>query len=332
MGTFEGTRAAAPKGKKSRQIFTAKEEVRWEAKILNLPEYGKLDDESKKTVGQIIQLIRKVPVGVKKYSRLYFFEHLETALTTPFKGKKTADSAYGCSPEQDRITRERLEHVFDRKKWLIWRPDDTEDEVAKAKKFQWALSKRQNRYFMIDASDLNHLLIKVKIKLSGDSAEDVEKIKLLEHDIQKACSTEGYRVDIVFVDKTDFDVFEFKVEFCEWPNSGNWSSGPYTLSHELHHALNLDDRYDYIEDHSDNDKMDVSQRIYLFLEQMKRGVPSKRDAYSKMGQGWRTLLSEDICKVAFESERFQHANTPEEMAACLKVREKFDPPGIPPRP
>ena len=73
-------------------------------------------------------------------------------------------------------------------------------------------------------------------------------------------------MDIVFVDTSGPDVFEFTVKFCEWPNSGNWASAPAILSHEVHHALGLHDRYDYIESHASNPDMNVEMRLHWFVK------------------------------------------------------------------
>ena len=101
----------------------------------------------------------------------------------------------------------------------------------------------QGKKYKVDRSDPMNIRVKIKVKLNG-VPDEVSKIKGLEDAIERSISmtTKGYHVDIVFVDSAGPDVFEFSVKFCEWPNSGNWASSPVTLSHEVHHALGLDDR------------------------------------------------------------------------------------------
>jgi hypothetical protein len=125
----------------------------------------------------------------------------------------------------------------------------------------------------------------------------------------------------VFVDAGGPDVFEFKVNFCEWPNSGNWASPPMTLSHEVHHALGLPDRYDYIESHAGNANMSVEMRLVWFDKQMQK-TQSARDPFSKMAKNSRTLLAEDVCAVAFPAGA--------ERNKCIDARKDLDPAGVPP--
>lgn len=159
----------------------------------------------------------------------------------------------------------------------------------------------------------------MKVKLNGKD-DEVKKIKRLEDAIERGSHTKGYTLDIEFVDKSGPDVFEFSVIFCQWANSGNWASSPTDLSHEVHHALGLGDRYDYIESHASNDQMNVPMRLVWFLEQMKKSA-SARDPYSKMDTSSNPLLAEDVCAVAFESAADQKK--------CVDARKDLDAPGIP---
>jgi hypothetical protein len=173
--------------------------------------------------------------------------------------------------------------------------------------------------FSVDRSDPKNIRVLMKVKLNG-KADEVASIKKLEDAIERDSHTKGYYLDIVFVDKSGPDVFEFTVNFCEWANSGNWASGPTTLSHEVHHALGLDDRYDYIESHAANRQMNVPMRLRWFAEQMKK-TPSPRDPYSKMTKNANPLLAEDVCAVAFEAGA--------ERTKCIEARKSLDPAGIP---
>jgi hypothetical protein len=131
---------------------------------------------------------------------------------------------------------------------LFW---DVEEKIVASGTNTTTRFGQKNKKFTVDRSDVNNIRVKIKVKLIGAAAE-VEKIKKLEDAIERSVSlsTKGYHLDIVFVDNTGDDVFEFTVNFCVWPNSLNWASPPDALSHEVHHALGLGDRYDYIEAHA----------------------------------------------------------------------------------
>jgi hypothetical protein len=180
----------------------------------------------------------------------------------------------------------------------------------------------QGKKYKVDRSDPTNIRVKIKVKLNG-APDEVSKIKGLEDAIERSISmtTKGYYVDIVFVDTAGPDVFEFTVKFCEWPNSGNWASSPVTLSHEVHHALGLADRYDYIESHAGNPDMNPEMRLHWFVEQMKK-TASARDPYSKMARNDNPLLAEDVCAVAFPAGADRNN--------CISARKSLDPAAVPP--
>jgi hypothetical protein len=321
-------RAIAPKGRQGVQTITVRKDTQWEKRIRSLPQFQALDTTARDEVEKILRLIKLIPIGTAKYHRTYYYQKLTTALTFPATAPApTSSSSYGCSAENDQNNREEVEKALQAQVWSIWKPDESEVEVAKGSNFTRRLSREQNKYFYVDRSDPMNIRVKVQVLLIGKAPldlSDIHKIKWLEHDIERACNGPGYWVDITFVDRSGPDVLEFLVDFCQWPNSGVWASGPLTLSHELHHALNLDDRYDYIESHADNPDMDIPNRIHWFLVQMQKGIVSSRDLYSKMNSDWMPLLSEDICNVAFDE-------TDSGMKDCLDKRKKLDPPNIPAR-
>jgi hypothetical protein len=157
----------------------------------------------------------------------------------------------------------------------------------------------------------------LKVHLSG-KPELVAKIKEFEDAIEKAASRTGYTVDLEFVNQRGSDVFEVKVDAKHWPVTDNWPGGSETLAHELHHLLGLDDRYDYIEAHADNQFMPVNERVYWFAVQMMK-PPDPRGFASLMdNQFTGTLLSEDVCAVLQDHSQ-----------ACLDARKEWDPPGLP---
>jgi len=180
------------------------------------------------------------------------------------------------------------------------------------------------KQFKVDRTDNKSIRVLIKVRLIGDDGE-VKKIKALEDAIEREVwkSTQGYYLDIDFVDKPGPDVFDMTVKFCQWPNAGNWASKPVTLSHEVHHALGLDDRYDYIESHSKNPKMNPSMRLVWFLKQMNK-TGGARDPFSKMATSSNPLLAEDVCSVAYEAGP--------DRQKCIQDRKGLDPSNVPPIP
>ncbi len=292
-----------------------------ETEILADPAYAKLKNQSKHRVKTIIKKAKKKPLGENTGQRNYYLIKLKIAITTPFKGQDTGNEEYGCSQEADKENREEVEK-FLKIEGTFWNNlglENVEEELVAGGKRKVMREGQDGKIFYVDRSDAKNIRVLIKVKLKGN-ADEIAKIKALEDAIEREASTTGYTLDIEFVDKSGFDVFEFSVNFCEWANSGNWASGPVSLSHEVHHALGLDDRYDYIESHADNQMMNVPMRLVWFEVQMDKSMTA-RDDYSKMSYSGNPMLSEDVCSVAFGSK----ANRDK----CVEARKELDPLGIP---
>jgi hypothetical protein len=292
-----------------------------ETEILTNPIYKKLASDSKKNVQKIISQAKLKPLGDTKGHRNYYLNKLKVAITTPFNGKESGKVEYGCSPEAEKKNRKAVEKALDiEKRWWDGVFDDVEETAVASGTNKVARIGEQGKKFYVDRSDPKNIRVQIKVKLKG-KPDEVASIKKLEDAIERDSHTKGYYLDIVFVDKSGPDVFEFSVTFCEWANSGNWASGPTTLSHEVHHALGLGDRYDYIESHADNPQMNVPMRLHWFVEQMKK-TSGPRDPYSKMSTSSKPLLAEDVCAVAFAAGP--------DRKKCIDARKSLDPAGIPP--
>lgn len=279
-----------------------------------------LKAESKARVLRIIAKAKTKPVGTSTGQRNYYLTKLKDAISTPFNGTETGNAEYGCSKEAEDANRKNVEKALDIEKAWGSIYNDVEEKAVATGTSKVKKKGEQGKFFHVDKTDPRNIRVLIKVKLNG-KADEVASIKKLEDAIERSSHTKGYYLDIVFVDTTGEDVFEFSVIFCQWANSGNWASAPVTLSHEVHHALGLGDRYDYIESHSKNRQMNVPMRLKWFEEQMnKTGGP--RDQYSKMSTSSNQLLSEDICTVAFESAADQRK--------CIDARKDLDPAGIPP--
>jgi len=312
---------ATPRVQRKTEAEWKTEATAFETQILAAPEFKALDGVSKGNVTWIIAQARTKPLGDAKGQRLYYLFKLLKAIATPFVGTSTG-SGYGCSPDVAKQNREVVDKAL--KTEAIWGgaySDVDELSVASATHMVERTGEQGKKY-KVDRSDPKNIRVKIKVKLNG-APDEVSKIKGLEDAIERSISmtTKGYYVDIVFVDKSGPDVFEFTVKFCEWPNSGNWASSPVTLSHEVHHALGLDDRYDYIESHSSRSSMRLEMRLSLFVQQMKK-TAGPRDAYSKMAYNNNPLLAEDVCAVAFAAGADRNK--------CIEARKSLDPANVPP--
>jgi hypothetical protein len=293
-----------------------------EKRILANPIYLKLTNESKATVLRIIAQSKTKDIGDAKGQRNYYLKKLEIAITTPFNGTETGKAEYGCSSDADKKNRETVKEALKiEEHWGGAYSDVDEKQVATGTN---KVNRRGQggKLFTVDRSDPRNIRAKIKIKLNG-KPDEVSSIKKLEDAIERAVSidTKGYYLDIEFVNTRGLDVFEFTVNFCEWPNSGNWASSPVTLSHEVHHALGLDDRYDYIESHAHNSQMNVPMRLVWFDKQMMKSS-GPRDSFSKMDTSSNPLLAEDVCAVAFSDGP--------ERTKCIEARKDMDLATVPP--
>lgn len=291
-----------------------------EKQILAHSEYKKLSSGSQAKVWMVFSLAKKTPAGTSKGQRHYFLKNMLLLLDTAFNGKSTGKEEYGCSPEVEKKNREAVEKAVKSETQFENPFASLEEDVVATGTKKVTRFGQGSKKFLVDRSDPRNLRVQMKVKLNG-KPEEVESIKKLEDAIEWSSHTKGYWLDIVFVDKAGPDVFEFSVKFCEWANSGNWASGPTTLSHEVHHALGLPDRYDYIEAHAANKDMDRPMRVHWFLQQMYK-AQSVRDPHSKMARNTNPLLAEDVCAVAFPAGK--------ERNDCIQARKDLDPAGVPP--
>jgi hypothetical protein len=293
-----------------------------EGQILGTAEYKKLNADAKNRVAWIIAQAKLKPLGDAQGQRLYYLKKLLTAITTPYNGVVTSGSGYGCSSDMEKKNREVVDQALEfEKRWWNGLYSDVDEKIVATGTNKVKRTGEQGKTFEVDRTDPKNIRVQIKVKLIG-KPDEVSKVSQLEDAIERSISipTKGYHVDIVFVDTSGPDVFEFTVKFCEWPNSGNWASAPVTLSHEVHHALGLQDRYDYIESHADNTDMNVEMRLQWFTEQMKK-TGGARDPFSKMATSNNPLLAEDVCAVAFPAGA--------DRQKCIDARKDLDPAGIP---
>ncbi len=297
-----------------------KEAQELQTRIFAHAEYTKLNAGAKAELASIVALAKARPAGTAKGQRHYYLTKLLLLLDTPFNGVSTGKTEYGCSPDIEKKNRKKVEQAVQlEEKFLNPFADLEEQQVATGTK-KVKRAGQGGKKFEVDRSDPRNIRVLIKVRLTGKK-EEVDSIKKLEDAIEWQSHTKGYWLDIVFVNTSGSDVFDFTVRFCEWANSGNWASGPTTLSHEVHHALGLPDRYDYIESHATNRDMDRPMRIHWFLEQMGK-LDAARNPFSKMATSGNPLLAEDVCAVAFPAGP--------ERQGCIQARKDLDPAGVPP--
>lgn len=291
------------------------------AEIWFHPVTQRLKDKSKDRVRRIIDMAKVKPPGHSKGQRYYYLEKLKVAITTPFNGVDTGDEDYGCSTEQETENRKAVDKAIETEK-RDWDGlfNDVEEAIVASGTSITMRTGAGGKQFAVDRSDPKRIRVLIKVRLKGPAA-DVSKIRKLEDAIERAVSipTKGYYLDIRFVSSGGTDVFEMTVKFCQWPNSENWATDPVTLSHEVHHALGLPDRYDYIESHSGNEDMNVASRLEWFEEEMNKG--DINNPRSKMATNENQLLNDDVCAVAFDPGA--------DRDRCIVERNAFNPAGKP---
>ncbi len=174
-------------------------------------------------------------------------------------------------------------------------------------------NEKHGKYYYVDSTDITNIYVMAQVKLKGDKTF-TDQVKQMEDGIEKAASIRGYTVNLIFTERTGSDVFETEVDPTRWPTSGNWVRGVETLAHELHHMLNLPDRYNYIESHSENKKMYVADRIHWFTEEFNRTEdPNINNSF--MGKG-DLVMPEDICKVVNPTDAAAEAD-------CITKRKEM---------
>jgi hypothetical protein len=151
--------------------------------------------------------------------------------------------------------------------------------------------------FRIDRSDPNNIVVQVRIRVQGNP-DDAANIVAQQDGIERAAQELGYTLDLIFVTSGGPDVFTVSVNPSLPVTAGNWSAydtDPSGYTHEIHHLLGSDDRYDYTS-HADNPRMDIHNRLIWFRVEAHRSR-DPLEAQSLMGSGSH-LLDDDICRVS----------------------------------
>jgi hypothetical protein len=270
-----------------------------------LPTTGTSDSPGTKAIAD------KIIVDTKpKTNCLYFIDKLKLLFDTPVNPPATTGAMFvDASKEAAKTEAARLATRSGKEKVKL------EETVGKGRPGTQR-GGTYGKHYRVDASDPNNIVVHAKVKLipKGTATPDhVAAIKSTKDAIEKAASTRGYVVTVDFVDVADDDTFEVGVDPSTWEVADNWSGGDATgFAHELHHLMAFDlDRYNYIESHSTNRDMAVSNRVYWFSKELEKPA-GYNDPTSLMASAAHPNTS-DVCTVA-------HLPMPD----CVAKREKVD--------
>jgi Domain of unknown function (DUF4157) len=195
-------------------------------------------------------------------------------------------------------------------------------DPARQKAWEPVKGKFAGGTYYIDRRSATDIHIKAKIFLRAagkGTKDDVNEVKAMQDGIEKAASTFGYSVDIIFVDTKEKDAFDVTVDPGRWEVADNWAGGgPTGYAHELHHLLAFElDKYNYIENQSTNPKMKVHERLIWF--QTELGKPADwNDPTSIIAAAEHPNIS-DVCTVA----KLDPKTCQQERQDALKVRDRL---------
>lgn len=163
-------------------------------------------------------------------------------------------------------------------------------------------------YYYISIENVNDILVHLRVHLYGDEKQ-IKNIISVKDNIEKHISIVGFNFNLEFVGFSADDVFDIEVDPSGWPNSKNWSGGDYyVFSHELFHAMGLEDEYDLIESHARNEYISIKDRLLLFLYQMNKTLPP--DANNGiMSIQTKRPLERHVCKAVGLGEECVKART-----------------------
>jgi hypothetical protein len=209
--------------------------------------------------------------------------------------------------EQAEETREATETAVEAEEARLQAPaaaaaTTQEEDIAAAPGRNWTSRPGQDgTTYRVDRTDPNNMVVQLRVRLrarGAGTAEDVRRTRDLEDAIEKAGSSRGYTMDVIFTNAGGSNVFTVGVDPQEWTTSGNWVGDPQEIAHEAHHLLGLEDRYNYIEAHAENEGMSMADRLHWFREQMVRAPDPMADTSMMQVHTTGTINDEDICAVA----------------------------------
>jgi hypothetical protein len=267
--------------------------------------YAALDPDPKKLADEIMA------EGRKKLTKfVYYMEKLKLLFDTPRKDP-TATAAETRTSTESAGKAETKRVTGGAAKANT----GAEEKKAGAKGRKWTpMPGKFGGTFYVDRTDPNDIVVRATVFLQPagtGTVKDVNAIKAMEDGIEKAASTKGYTVDVVFVNSASTDAFTVGVDPSKWEVADNWSGGaPKGFAHELHHLMAFElDRYDYIEAHAANEDMDIPDRLHWFRQELDK-PEGYNDPTSIMNDAEHPN-DDDVCRVAGL-----------DLASCVAARRK----------
>jgi hypothetical protein len=265
---------------------------------------------------QIIKAIEKKPEADRPALFQSLFTALNMAVESPEQiAKETAkDTKEAKKKEEDRLKGTQAQYAGIEEAGSA--------DPAREKAWEPVKGKFAGGTYYIDRRSATDIHIKAKIFLHAagkGTKKDVEDVKAMQDGIEKAASTFGYSVDIIFVNTKEKDAFDVTVDPGQWEVADNWAGGgPVGYAHELHHLLAFElDKYNYIESHSVNPQMKVHERLIWF--QTELGKPAGwNDPTSIIADAEHPNIS-DVCTVA----KLDPKTCQQERQDALKVRDRL---------
>jgi uncharacterized protein DUF4157 len=303
------------------------------AEIRGWDTYRNLGSDDKKTADNIFSDARG------RDNALYYAQKLHLLFKIPSPADLTDAERAQVEQEKMEVNRGRIEESLEDETERAKQPgyqQGAEEAAARARDITKAWQTRQGdgATYRVDASDYDNIVVQAKLHLvpakgsqttkadiermtrpvRADTAEPADPPVTIEQGIERAAArVAGYILDLQFVNFDGSDVFTIEVDVAGHPASDNIIGGAEVLAHEVHHLLNLPDRYDYIEAHAENKSMTIHDRLHLFKRQMTRGIGDPLRPYSMMaGSGHPHLTDEDVCLVA----------DPDHAEECIATRNR----------
>jgi hypothetical protein len=255
-----------------------------------------------------VKLTDDIIAEIQKKSRaeqFHWLSMLKTLFDTPVKSaaditketqKATVDAA---KIEQKRV---QAQSVKEKAKPVQDRSVNIEEKASSDPNRKWVKIKGKfgGGTYEVDRTSQTDIVVRAKVflKKEGTGAQaDVDAIKGMEDGIEKAASTKGYTVDLIFVNAPDADTFTVGVDPSRWEVATNWAGGDVVgYAHELHHLMTFElDRYDYTS-HATNEAMQIEDRLHWFREELKK-PPNFNDPTSIMDSAAHPN-HDDACRVA----------------------------------
>jgi hypothetical protein len=255
-----------------------------------------------------VTLTQEIITEIRKKARtdqLHWLSLLKSLFDTPLKPPGTIaaetqkETVKAAATEKKRVA---TEAVKEKAKPAIDRSVNIEEKATGDPGRKWVKLKGKfgGGSYEVDRTSPMFIVVRAKVylKASGQGTQaDVDAIKGMEDGIEKAASSKGYVVDLIFVNAADADTFTVEVDPGKWEVATNWAGGHVTgYAHELHHLMTFElDRYDYTS-HATNEAMEIPSRLYWFRQELKK-PPNYNDPTSIMNSAAHPN-HDDACRVA----------------------------------